>query len=102
MDASTIEWLVTLLATHLLAFAGVIFLYRGAPCWMQKVAMGLLIGAYAVFCLAYIAALSRVENWHHILLLAFALEHIAVMVYVFRVWWQGSHGNPHRAVAEVR
>lgn len=102
MDASTIEWLITLLAVHVAALVGVVVMYNGAPCWLQKMAVGLLIIAFLFFCAAYIAALARVDRWYFILLIAFVLEHLAVLVYVFRVLWQRNHGNRHRATAQVR
>lgn len=102
IEGSTLEWLLTLLAVHAVALLGVIVLFKGAPCWMQKVAMGLLIAAFIVFCIAYVAALARIDYWWAFLAIAAALEHVAVLIYVFRVWWQrGGHGTD-RLSSQVR
>lgn len=103
MEASTLDWLITLLAVHVLALAGVIHMFRGAPCWMQRMAIGLLIVAFILFCVAYIAALAHVDNWWAFLVVAAVLEHHAVLLYVFRIVWQGSgHGYADRTAAKVR
>lgn len=102
MEASTLDWLVTLLAVHVLWLVGVIHLFKGAPCWMQRISVGLLVLAFALFCAAYIAAICRLERWWLFLAMGAAIEHLAVMLYVFRIWWQGDHGHANRASAEVR
>lgn len=103
MDASTLDWLITLLAVHVVGLAGLIALFRGAPCWMQRLAVIGLILAFIVFCVAYMAALCDVERWYHILLIGFVLEHLAVLVYIFRINWQRGHdGNADRAAPQVR
>lgn len=103
MEASTLDWLITLLAVHLLALFGVIYMLRGAPCWMQRMSIALLVVAFFFFCVAYVAALARVENWWAFLVIGATVEHLAVLLYVFRIIWQGSgHGHADRAVAEVR
>lgn len=89
MEFATLDWLITLLSVHIIALAGTIYLYRGAPCWMQKLSIAILILSFIVCCAAYIAALARVESWWGFLVVAAALEHLAVLLYVFRVWWQG-------------
>lgn len=89
MEASTLDWLITLLALHVIALAVVIHLFKGAPCWMRRVSVGLLVLAFAIFCAAYIAALARqYQWWWGLLLLGFAIEHMAVLLELFRVWWQ--------------
>lgn len=100
MEAFSLDWLLTLLMFHVVLLAGVIGLFKGGPCWLQKSAIGFLILSGIFFCLAYIAALFGVENWYYILLIAFVLEHLGVSVYVFRVYWKPArHGNADRAAA---
>jgi hypothetical protein len=93
------QWNLTMLAVHVIAagLAGV--LYVRAPCWMQKlVILGIFIG-FTVMIVAYAAALAGVWWWWHVTLLAFAIEHVALLLYVFRLVWQGgAHGTAsHRA-----
>lgn len=99
MEASTLDWLFTLLAVHVVGLVIAIRLFWGAPCWMQKLSVALLILAFAVYCAAYGAALARLEAWWLLLAVAAAVEHLAVMLYVFRIWWQGDHGHADRAGA---
>jgi hypothetical protein len=47
-----------------------------------------MIVAFIFFCAAYMGALLRVEQWWAMLVLAAVFEHLAVLIYVFRVWWQ--------------
>lgn len=101
-DAFTLDWLLTLLMFHVVLLAGVIGLFKGAPCWLQKLAVVFLIASAVVFCLAYMAALFGVARWYYILLIAFVLEHLGVVVYVFRVYWKPAHGNADRAAPQVR
>ena len=99
MEASTLDWLVTLLAVHVLWLGGVIYLFRGAPCWMQRISVALLVLAFIAFCAAYVAALCRIEGWWFFLAVGGTIEHIAVMLYVFRIVWQGEHGHADRTSA---
>jgi hypothetical protein len=101
---STLEWELTLLAMHVLMLIGVVAMIRGAPCWLQRTALTLLGGAAVVFCVAYAAALANVASWQYMLLVAFVLEHIAVLIYVFRINWQGGRyrGTIDRPATEVR
>jgi hypothetical protein len=89
MDYITMDVYITLLTVHVIALAIAIYLWRDAPCWMQKVCMLLLALSFVACCAAFVGALSHVRGWRGFLLLAAALEHLAVLLYVFRIWWQG-------------
>lgn len=102
---NTMEWSITLLSAHIVLLAGIIGLFKGAPCWLQRTAMGLLFLGAVFFVAAYLAALIGVSNWYYILLIAFVFEHLAVCVYVFRMYVNNkgeTHGRADRTVAEVR
>lgn len=88
LSATSVEWLITMLAINGLLLWGIFWMYRGAPCWMQKISVGLLAIAAFGFVCAYIAALFRVDQWWSIIWIAFVFEHLAVIMYVFRIWWQ--------------
>lgn len=79
---------VALLIVHLLYLVGVIMLYRSAPCWMQKVALFGLGTAMALLAFGFgAAALALWWNWQ-VIMLALGVEHLAVMVYIFRLIYQ--------------
>jgi hypothetical protein len=79
------SWDLTMLLMHLCALAGAVMLYRHAPCWMQKIVVGLLFVSMLVFSGAYAAALFD-WHWHWMVTrAAYAIEHIAVLLYVFRL-----------------
>lgn len=84
----SMTWNITLLVVHLLYLVGVILLYRSAPCWMQKVSLFGLGIAMALLAFGFGAAsLALWWNWQ-VILLALAIEHLAVMVYIFRLIYQ--------------
>lgn len=88
-------WLLTLLIVHILATIGAFVMLRTAPCWMQKLAMFGIAMAMAIFTLAYFVALVGAINpalgwwgeWH-IALVAAGIEHIAVLLIIFRLVYQ--------------
>lgn len=89
------EWNITMLAIHLVMFVLCLLLWRRAPCWLQRLVVAGLMLAATLLALAYVLALGGVERWWHVALLGFVIEHLAVLLYVFRVVWQGglSHGS---------
>lgn len=86
------EWNVALLAVHVIALIFAVLLIFRAPCWMQGLAMTGFAGAFAVVCLAYSLGIARVEGWELVLFVGYMLEHFAVLLYVFRMVWQGGLG----------
>lgn len=88
MDYTSMEWLVTLFSVHFLGLVTVLYLLKGAPCWLQRLSIMLLILAFVVFCAAYFSAILRWDEWWRLLIVAGVFEHLAVLVYVFRMWWQ--------------
>lgn len=78
-------WTLTMFLVHLAAFVGFGALLRNAPCWMQKVAVAIFIGAELLISLSYALALNQVSGSEHLLRLGFAVEHLAVLLWVARV-----------------
>lgn len=83
------SWNITMLAVHAISLAGCVLLYRSAPCWMQKLVVVGLGFAMLVACMAFGAALAGHDyvRWP-IFIVALAIEHIAVLLYVFRLIYQ--------------
>lgn len=80
-----------MLGVHIFAFAGFGLLYGQAPCWMQKLVMGLLAVGMGVVALSYAALLNSFVWEHHMLYrVGVALEHLAVLLYAFRLLVQGA------------
>jgi hypothetical protein len=88
MEHIEIDWLVTLFAVHFLGLTAAIYLWRDAPCWLQRISVALLVVSFGFFCSAYIAAILKFAPWWNLLIIAGVFEHLAVLVYVFRIWWQ--------------
>lgn len=87
-------WEITLFFVHLAALAGCVVLYRKAPCWMQRlVVCGLGLGMLFM-CIAYAATLQAAWWWWYMALAGFAIEHVAVLLYVFRIIYQGTQWKP--------
>lgn len=86
------EWNLTMLGVHLVALVLSMLLYRAAPCWMQRLVVVGLSVAFAVMVGAYIAALAGDWWWWYLAVLALTIEHLAVLLYLFRVVWQGGIG----------
>lgn len=89
MENFSNDLLIALLGMHVIALVIAIYMYRDAPCWIQKLCMVLLALSFTACCAAYIAALVGTSYWWGFLLVAAAFEHTAVLLYVFRLWWQG-------------
>lgn len=82
-------WNITVLVMHLLAAFGCLVLARRAPCWMQQIVVLLL--AITQVVLVYVYAQKCLGEPAHWMLKAAALEleHVAVLLYVFRLIYQG-------------
>lgn len=83
-------WNLIFLLVHLAALAGFIYLYRAAPCWMQKVSVVGFVIAMTLFTMSFGLGLMEVEGHRHLAILGMAIEHLAVLLYVFRLIYQGS------------
>jgi p-aminobenzoyl-glutamate transporter AbgT len=97
-----VDWNITMLAIHLVALVLAALLYTRAPCWLQRLVVAGLAIAFAVISLAYVLALRGVDSWWHVLLVGFALEHAAVLLYVFRIVWQGGLNGSRRDAPAIR
>lgn len=91
------EWHLTMLSINVLAMLAAGALFARAPCWMQKVAVVGLFTGFAVIAIAYVLGIVGVEDWRNVRALGLAVEHIGVLMYVFRLAWQ--RGLIHGAAA---
>ena len=90
-----LNWAITFLAIHLVFAAACFWLYKAAPCWMQKLSVFGLGAALATMSLGYFilvvsTAFPSTEWWGswHVIMLGLVIEHIAVLLYVFRLTYQ--------------
>lgn len=83
----------TMFAVHLLALWGCVRLYKAAPCWMQKLFMAMLASAMLIISIFYVLALFD-DEYRVIVRLASAIEHIGVLIYIFRLNVQGFQWTP--------
>ncbi len=81
-------WNISFLVIHLLYLAGVIALYRHAPCWMQKVTLFGLGITMVLMSIGYAAGAAGYWWSWHIMASGLAIEHLAVMIYIFRLIYQ--------------
>ncbi len=79
------SWLYTMIAVHVFATIGFVILYRAAPCWMQKLVIFGLIVAMVLVTAAYGLQFLGVEYWAQVGVLGLVIEHLAVLLYVFRL-----------------
>lgn len=79
-------WHVTMLFVHICALGALAALYRHSPDSLQRLVIALLVVSSAVFLAASAAALSGYWLHWQITRLAHELEHIAVLLYVFRLF----------------
>lgn len=87
MMSADAQWNVTMLFIHAFACFGFARLFEQAPCWMQKVVVALLSFGMLAFAFGDLATLAW--GWDHWLTrVGQALEHIAVLLYVFRLNFQ--------------
>lgn len=82
------EWNLTMFAVHLIALVFAVMLYGAAPCWMQRAVMFGLALAAGLVAGAYGAVIAGVERGQELRELGLAVEHIAVLLYLFRIVWQ--------------
>lgn len=79
------EWALTYLVVHLLLLVMAIGSYKGAPCWIQKFFIVGLAVAMLSFVVGYIFELEGHWLASHLTSLGYKLEHLAVMVYLFKL-----------------
>lgn len=94
-------WNLTFFCIHLVALCGFIVLYKSAPCWMQRLVVVGLAGSMALFTISYFIGVMHSLDpslglWGsaELSVMARAIEHIAVLLYVFRLIWQSNHVEP--------
>lgn len=80
------SWHVTLLFVHLLVFAALVVLLRGAPDILQRVVLGLLAAATMVLVYHYVAEFFGLPTNWQVKNIAYSVEHIAILFYVFRLF----------------
>ena len=80
-------WTATFLAVHTMALIGAILLYRQAPCWIQRMVVGLAIVGF--FCFVASDLLWMSMGWDYGLSrTGYAIEHLAVLLWIFRIHYQ--------------
>lgn len=81
------QWSVTMLFIHTAAAVGFVMLFREAPCWMQRVIVGLL-----TLSMTFLAAgdlVTLILKWDHWLTrIGMGFMHAGVLLYVFRLHFQ--------------
>ena len=87
------DWLVTLVAVHVLAVIGAAALFWRAPCWMQKLSIFGFTVALGVIAMGYVALLGERLGLEwlgggNMIGLGLVIEHIAVLLYVFRMYYR--------------
>lgn len=86
---SSLDWNMGLFLIHLAGTVMTFMLYRRAPCWIQKIVVAMIAIGMGILTAAYLLAVFDVEYWSHVVVAGLAVNHIAVMLYVFRIIWQG-------------
>ena len=81
-------WNVTMLLIHVAVLGALAVLWRHAPDLLQRVVLGTFIAATMVFMWAAVVSLARWDaDWiEGAKKIAGAIEHIAVICYVFRLF----------------
>jgi hypothetical protein len=92
-----VAWHLTLLAVHIAALVGAGYLYRSAPCWMQKLTVLGIVVAMLVISVAYALAVLDVWGWWLVVVVGLSIEHLAVLLYVFRLIYKGNQWKPSSA-----
>lgn len=78
-------WNLTFLLVHLLALYAFGALYRRAPCWQQRLVMMGLIFAMLTLSISCAFSINGYQAGWHIFILGLTIEHIAVLLYAFRL-----------------
>lgn len=91
-------WNFIFLFVHLATFIGFVVLYRLAPCWMQKLVVAGQILAFGTMSIAFTLAVFGVWGWWYFAILGLAIEHLAVLMYLFRLIYQSIICQPKSSV----
>ena len=82
-------WKLTMLGIHLAALGALGYLLRRPPCWIQRTVLIILMAGMFILACADVAAIRGLEYERHFLYMGgLALEHLAVLLYVFRLIYQ--------------
>lgn len=80
-------WDVTMLTMHVAMVVIGWLLVRGAPCWMQQLAIGMVILGMVIAVFAFGFALAGHPEYHWpFFIVALVIEHLAVMLWLFRLF----------------
>lgn len=81
-------WNFTLFVIHIAAFVGLIFLYKAAPCWMQKVTVVLAGIGMAVLSVSF--AMAAFGVWWNFYLrpAGWMFLDLGMLLFVFRLFYQ--------------
>lgn len=79
------SWNVTMLFVHLAALCTLVALFRHSPGNLQRLVIALLMGSSTIFLGANAMALAGDPLHWQITRLAHELEHLAMLLYIFRL-----------------
>lgn len=79
------SWNLTFLFVHLLAAVAIGKLHRLAPCWMQRWVCAGLVAAMLILASAFALKINGTDGYIYVIWLGFAIEHLAVLFYAFRL-----------------
>ncbi len=79
-------WHLTQLGVHLAALVALAMLWRAAPDVLQRVALALLMVSMAIAAWGFASAIGGFDISWMVRRLASELEHLGVLVYVFRLF----------------
>lgn len=85
LDANPFIWTVTLVVLHILVAYSCAYLFCTAPDWVQKLVLAHIAGAALVMVGFYAAELAGFDPHWMIRKVAFEIEHVGVVLYVFRL-----------------
>lgn len=80
------SWHVTMLFVHIAALGALAAIYRHCPDWIQRGVIWLLVVAGVVFLAADAALIAGSPLRWEFTRLAYELEHLAMLLYVFRLF----------------
>lgn len=88
-------WNLMLFVVHLAACIGFVYLYRSAPCWMQRlvvVGLSIAMGFIALgYMIDFVGDIFPALGWYgglYVKITGYLFEHVAILLYVFRLTYQ--------------
>src|SRR5262245_30873747 len=88
-------WYITLFVMHFAAAMWAAQLFPSAPCGMQKIAIGLAAGAFAILAVANVLAIADIYGFWYVKRLGYDVLEVGVGIYIFRLWYDKKLGKLH-------